>query len=140
MSDELFKINKRFLNQYRIIMSKVDRLETKLARLDERKFALGNSKITGMPKGGIALSLEDTVAQIDATNRRINEHLQDARKLRGQLENIFDQLINSKQAEVLDMYFIERLGLYEISLETSYSYRYVTQLYTRGVKSCRINN
>lgn len=124
--------------RYTFVMNKVDRLERKLARLDDRKIAIQAGEITGMPKGGKNITLEDLLVQAESTNERINKHMVKAREIREEIEDVIDNLPNPFQSTVLDMYFIERKSLYEIAKELTYSYRYINKTYADGVKSCKI--
>lgn len=101
---------------------------------------LGSPIITDMPGGGIPTTLNDRYERKEELNERINDKLVEARKIRHELTNIFDQLTNAKQGEVLELYFIECLSLEDIAKRTSYSVRQVNRLYSDGVLACDVSD
>ncbi len=133
-----FQKRKEFLKQYRYKMRLVKSLEDRLFELDKQMEQLNSPVITDMPGGGIPTTLNDRYERKEELNERINAKLVEARKIRRELTDIFDQLTNAKQGRVLELYFIDGLKLENIALQTNYSVRQVNRLYSEGVLNCPI--
>lgn len=135
-----FQKRKKFLKRYRYKKRLIESLENRLFELDKQMEQLGSPIITDMPGGGIPTTLNDRYERKEELNERINDKLVEARKIRHELTNIFDQLTNAKQGEVLELYFIECLSLEDIAKRTSYSVRQVNRLYSDGVLACDVSD
>lgn len=133
-----FKTNKAYLFQYCKKMEKIQRLEDKLAQIDNDIISLKSPVSDGMPKASVRITLDDKLIQRDELEGKINTLLTHARKNRSDISRCIDALDNQKQALVLDRYFIGLQSLEEIADDVSYSCSYVTKLYIQGVQSISV--
>lgn len=133
-----FQKRKEFLVRYRYKKRLVESLENRLFELDAKMEQLSSPVITDMPGGGIPTTLNDRYERKEELNERINNVLVEARKIRRELTNVFDQLDNARQGEILELYFIEELSLEDIAVQTDYSLRQVNRLYSDGVLACKV--
>lgn len=134
----MFQQHKDFLVRYRYKKRLVESLENRLFELDAKMEQLSSPVITDMPGGGIPTTLTDRYERKEELNERINHVLVEARKIRRELTNVFDQLDNARQGEILELYFIEELSLEDIAVQTDYSLRQVNRLYSDGVLACKM--
>lgn len=134
-TDDKFKQNKAFLIRYRILSEKIERLENKLAQIDEDMAALKSPKLTSEPKASVRITLDDKLIQHDELEDKINTLLKHMRRIRCEITQCIDALDNQKQALVLDRYFISAQSLEYIADDIGYSRSYVTKLYVQGVQS-----
>ena len=65
------KIKKRFLRRYQNNLSCISRLEAKLVILDERITTIKSPNYSGMPRGGVPVTLDDLLSDKDDLERRI---------------------------------------------------------------------
>ena len=134
-TDNKFRQNKAFLIRYRILNEKIERLEDKLAQIDEDMAALKSPKLTSEPKASVRITLDDKLIQHDELEDKINTLLKHMRRIRCEITQCIDALDNQRQAEVLDRYFIRTQSLDCIADDIGYSRSYVTKLYVQGVRS-----
>lgn len=134
-TDNEFRQNKAFLIRYRILSEKIQRLEDKLAQIDNDIISLKSPVSDGMPKASVRITLDDKLIQRDELEGKINTLLTHARKNRSDISRCIDALDNQKQALVLDRYFISAQSLEYIADDIGYSRSYVTKLYVQGVQS-----
>ena len=132
-----FQQNKKFLIRYRYKMRLVKSLEDRLFELDKQMEQLNSPVITDMPGGGVPTTLNDRYERKEELNERINHVLVEARKIRHEITDVFDQLENAKQSRVLELYFIDDLSLESIAEQTNYSLRQINRLYSDGVNACK---
>ena len=72
-TDNKFRQNKAFLIRYRILNEKIERLEDKLAQIDEDMAALKSPKLTSEPKASVRITLDDKLIQHDELEDKINK-------------------------------------------------------------------
>ena len=115
-----------------------------IANLEERLYenelafeSIKSTRITGMPSGGESKTIFDRYSDIEDMEDRINDHLKQARNLKIELYNILDKL-DPREQQVLEMYFVDEMLVYEIKGKLHYSFSYTNKLYTRGVWHCHI--
>lgn len=124
---------KRFLCRYKKNCALIDRLENKLAELDERICKVKSPNYSGMPKGGMSATLEDLISDKIETEERINSLATKGKKLKTEILAKIDELDDTRYADVLEMFFIERKDFDTIALECGYTRRHVIRLYTNAI-------
>lgn len=130
-----FQSNRNFLMRYREIKAKIDRLEDKLYLLDSRLEKLSSPVLTGMPRGSSNHDItDDLLMQKSETSDRINRQVQKGIKLRTEICDTIDTLVDQQEARVLELYFIDRLSIQEIADYLVFDIRWVKQLYSRGIQ------
>lgn len=129
---------KNHLKRYRNYMARINRLEEKIALIDDQLIGLKSAKITDMPRGGQRLTMDELLVQKEELKTRINNLVQTSREIRQEACLAFDTLDDERCAEVLEMYFIDILSFDEIADSKHYSFRHVTRLYSKGLEDIRI--
>ncbi|MDY2638878.1 MAG: DUF1492 domain-containing protein [Ligilactobacillus salivarius] len=132
--DNKFKHNKNYLMQYRKIHTKIDRLRNKLNRLNER-YDLKGVSYSSQPSGSVKQTLDDVLAQKEYVENKLSKLTEESIKIRNEIQDKLLELDNQLEAEVLDLYFLERYSLTEIADTLCYSERQIERLYANGIMS-----
>lgn len=133
-SDSKFKQHKDYLMQYRKIHTKIDRLRNKLNRLNER-YDLKGVSYSSQPSGSVKQTLDDVLAQKEYVENKLSKLTEESIKIRNEIQDKLLELDNQLEAEVLDLYFLERYSLTEIADTLCYSERQIERLYASGIMS-----
>lgn len=133
-SDSKFKQHKDYLMQYRKIHTKIDRLRNKLNRLNER-YDLKGVSYSSQPSGTVTQTLDDILAQKEYVEDRLGKLEDESFRIRNEIQDRLLDLDNQLEAEVLDLYFLERYSLTEIADTLCYSERQIERLYASGIMS-----
>lgn len=133
-SDSKFKQHKSYLMQYRKIHTKIDRLRNKLNRLNER-YDLKGVSYSSQPSGSVKQTLDDVLAQKEYIENRLGKLEDESFRIRNEIQDKLLDLDNQLEAEVLDLYFLERYSLTEIADTLCYSERQIERLYANGITS-----
>lgn len=133
-SDSKFKQHKDYLMQYRKIHTKIDRLKNKLNRLNER-YDLKGVSYSSQPSGSVKQTLDDVLAQKEYIENRLGKLEDESFRIRNEIQDKLLDLDNQLEAEVLDLYFLERYSLTEIADTLCYSERQIERLYANGIMS-----
>ena len=133
-SDSKFKQHKDYLMQYRKIHTKIDRLRNKLNRLNER-YDLKGVSYSSQPSGTVTQTLDDILAQKEYFEDRLGKLEDESFRIRNEIQDRLLDLDNQLEAEVLDLYFLERYSLTEIADTLCYSERQIERLYASGIMS-----
>lgn len=132
-----FKTNKQFLMKYRITYKKISELEEQLAALDEQA-DVQSQKMTGMPSGDVKNNFDCTIIEKTSVENEINSLSVIARE---QFKNVLEAILrlnNSKQREVLRLYFLYNMNLEQIAEKLSLGYRTTTRIYGQGVRGINV--
>ena len=125
---------KRSLRRYRRNLDCISRLEEKREILDQRITTIRGSNLSGMPRGGVPVTLDDLLSDKDDLDRRIKRLKAKSRELkRSTLEEI-DSLDDPRYCEVLEAYFIDGLSISEIADQSGYTERHVYNLYKAAIR------
>lgn len=133
INDKSYNQQKIYLKRYRKNILLIDRLEEKLARLDDRIFKIKSATFGDQPKGGIPISLDELLADKEDLNIRINKLLVRGRKYKKEIEQQIDSLEDVRYAEILEMFFIELKDFEIIADELGYTIRHVIRLYSEAI-------
>lgn len=142
MSKTYFQINRDYLMRYRDVYAKIDRLEDRLYFLDTRLEKLSSPRITGMPKSTSSNAdiRDDLIMQKDEVTERINKQNVKRMKLRKEICNVIDDLDDTQEARVLELYFIDGMTKQEIADYLVFDLRWIKQLYSRGIQHLAITH
>ena len=128
------KSKKRFLRRYQNNLACISRLEAKLVILDERIKSIKSPNFSGMPRGGVPVTLDDLLADKDDLERRIKKLKAKNRDLKRSVYEVIDTLEDSRYCEVLEAHFIDGLSIRDIAEETGYTERHVYTLYQEAIR------
>lgn len=124
---------KRSLKRYRKNLACIARLEIKLALLDDRITGLKSPSLSGMPRGGVPVKLEDLLSDKMDLEDRIKRLKAKSRGLKNEVCEEIDSLEDSRYCEVLELRFIDGLSFDEIAEEMGYTERHIINLYSEAI-------
>lgn len=130
---------KRYLKRYRKNRACVNRLEEKLYLLDERIKSVRTSSLSGMPRGGVPVTMDELLSdKIDLENR-IKRLQRKGKTIKLEILEEIDSLDDPRYCEILEAYFIEGLSMEAIAERVAYTPRHIYRLYDKAVTLLAIN-
>ena len=129
------KHKKRFLKRYRNNLACISRLELKLKILDERITAIKSPNYSGMPRGGVPVTLDDLLADKDDLERRIKKLRVKGREYKRSIYEAIDSIEDPRYCEILEAHFIGGLSIEDIAEEMGYTTRHVYTLYAEAISN-----
>lgn len=124
---------KRSLKRYKKNLACIDRLEGKLALLDERIKSVKTPSLSGMPRGGTPITAADLIADKMELEERIERLKRKKSDLKRQILEEIDTLEDPRYCEILEAFFIDCLSLDEIADNEGYTIRHVYRLYSEAI-------
>lgn len=125
---------KRSLKRYRKNIACIERLERKLVLLDERITSIKSPNFSGMPRGGVPVTIDDLISDKMDLEDRINRLKKKSRDLKREVCEEIDLLEDSIDCEILEAFFIGGLSFEEIAEELGYSERRVIARYSEAIR------
>lgn len=135
-SQELEKLRSKkkwFLKRYRKNEACIERLENKLAIMDERITTIKSPSLSGMPRGGVPVTIDDLMSDKVDLEDRIKRLKAKRRDLKKAVCKEIDSLEDPRYCEVLEAYFIDGLSFDDIAEELGYTERHVKKLYSEAI-------
>lgn len=135
-SQELEKLRSKkkwFLRRYRKNEACIERLENKLAIMDERITTIKSPSLSGMPRGGVPVTIDDLMSDKVDLEDRIKRLKAKRRDLKKAVCKEIDSLEDPRYCEVLEAYFIDGLSFDDIAEELGYTERHVKKLYSEAI-------
>jgi predicted DNA-binding protein YlxM (UPF0122 family) len=126
---------KRFLKRYRKNLACIERLEKKLALLDDRITGLKSPSLSGMPRGGVPVTIDDLMSDKIDLEERIKRLKSKSRSLKRAIYEEIDSLEDSRSCEILEAHFIDGKSFEEIADDLGYTERRVIALYSEAILS-----
>ena len=127
-----------FLNGYRWAIEKIDVLEERLARLDDRLYSMRRSIISDMPKGGKGKDTVDLIGDKEELSNDINEKLKEAYEKKRQIETAIDSMDDDRLSVILSLKYIDGLTLEEIASKLHYSNSHMGVLHRLALDEFKI--
>ena len=124
---------KRALKRYRKNVACIERLERKLISLNERIKSVKSPTLSGMPRGGVPVTLDDLLSDKLDLEDRIKRLRIKSRGLKLAVYEEIDNLEDPRYCDVLEMFFIDCLSFDEIAEELGYTERHVIKLYSEAI-------
>lgn len=131
---------KRSLKRYRKNNECIKRLENKLALLNDRITGLKSPNLSGMPRGGVPVSLDDLLSDKNDLQDRIKRLKAKGRALKSAIYEEIDSLEDPRYCEILEAFFVDCLSFGEIAEELCYTERHVISLYTEAITTLAVND
>lgn len=125
---------KRFLRRYQKNLACIERLERKLALLNERITSIKSPNFSGMPRGGVPVTIDDLMSDKLDLEDRIERLKAKSRDLKRAVCDEIDTLEDPRYCEILEAYFIDGLSFGDIAEELGYTERRVIALYSEAIK------
>lgn len=129
---------KKFLRRYRKNKACINRLINKRNLLDEKIKKVKIPNYSGMPRGGIPISIDELMSdKIDLENRI--KRLQNKNiKVKKEITKEIDRLDDPRYCTILESFFIDCIALEDIAEEEGYTVRHVYRLYSEAVSSLSV--
>lgn len=125
---------KRSLKRYRKNLACIERLEKKLALLDDRITGLKSPSLSGMPRGGAPVTIDDLMSDKLDLEDRIKRLKAKSRGLKNAVYEEIDSLEDPIDCEILEAFFIDGLSFDKIAEDLGYSERRVIARYSEAIK------
>lgn len=126
---------KRFLKRYRKNLNCIVRLEEKLALLEVKLNTVRTSNLSGMPRGGQPVTMEDLVADKADLENRIRRLKEKGKRLKLEILEEIDSLDEPRYVAVLEGFFIDCLSMEDIADNEGYTVRHVYSLYHDAIRA-----
>lgn len=124
---------KRYLKRYKKNISLINRLEEKLATIDEKIQSLKSPTYSDMPKGGTPVTKEDLISDKLELEARINRLCVKGKRLKQETLEKIDELDDTRYAEVLESFMIDCKSFEDIGEDMGYTERHVKRLYSEAI-------
>lgn len=123
----------KFLNSYRWTLEKIDVLEDRLARIDDKLYSMRRSIISDMPKGGKGKDTVDLIGDKEEIKNDINNRLTEAYDKKRIIENAIDSMDNDRLSVILSLKYIDGLTLEDIADKLHYSNSHMGVLHRQAL-------
>lgn len=130
---EIEKHKKRSLKRYRNNIKCIERLERKLVILDERIKTIKSPNFSGMPRGGVPVTIDDLMSDKMDLEDRIKRLKAKSRDLKKAVCEEIDSLEDTRYCEILEAHFVDGKSLEDIAEELGYSERHTYKLYQEAI-------
>lgn len=133
--DEIQKIEnkKRSLKRYKKNLVCLERLNEKLDVLDKKITSIKSTNYSGMPRGGIPITIDELLSDKMELEERINRLKIKNKNIKREILDEIDSLDDSRYVEILESFFIDGLTLEDIADNEGYTPRHVYRLYSEAV-------
>lgn len=126
---------KKFLRRYESNQVRVEHMQNELDEKRERLDSISSSRLTGMPRGGIPVTKEDLIADIDILERRLAKMIAKGRILKEELLFVIDDVGDPLLSKVLELYYIDFLTIEEIAEKMNYTHRHMCTILLNATKA-----
>ena len=137
---EIEKNKKRSLRRYRKTVECIERLERKLEALDDRITKIKSPSFSGMPRGGVPVTIDDLLSDKMDLEARIERLKGKRRDLKKAVCEEIDSLEDPRYCEILEAYFIDGVSFGDIAEELGYTERRVIALYSEAISILSVTN
>lgn len=137
---EIEKHKKRSLKRYRKNVECIERLERKLAALDARITTIKSPSLSGMPRGGVPVTIDDLLSDKMDLENRIKRLKDKGRDLKQAVCEEIDSLEDPRYCEILEAHFIDGVSFGDIAEELGYTERRVIALYSEAISILSVTN
>ena len=131
---QLIRKTKRWLKRYRRNVDCIERLKNKLEQLEDRLTSIKTPNLSGMPRGGVPVSVEELLSDKFDLERRIGKLEKKGRNYKIEILDEIDTLDDPRYCEVLESYLIDCISLDDIANKEGYSIRHIYRLYSEAVE------
>lgn len=130
---------KRYLKRYKKNIACISRLELKLTLLDERIKSVKSPSLSGMPRGGVPVTIEDMLSDKLDLEDRIKRLKQKSKRFKAEILEEIDSLDDPRYCEILESFFIDCISLEDIAENEGYTVRHTYRLYSEAVSMIAVN-
>lgn len=131
---------KRFLKRYKRNLACINRLTTKLQVLDEKIKSVKSPNYSGMPKGGLPVTIDELLSDKSDLEKRIDKLKAKKCDLKNKVFDEIDTLEDDRYVEVLESFFINCKSFADIAEDMGYQERHVIRLYSQAIRELVAND
>lgn len=135
--DDILK-KKKFLESYYWQSYRLEKLQKKLERINDRIESIKTSNISIMPKGGTHLDIVDLLAIQEEYQRILISKMSALERTRKNIELSIQTIEDAKLESILSDKYLENLSYKEIGAELNRSDRHIRRLHDIGIRLMKI--
>jgi len=125
-------MDKRELQNYLWLRRNIDQLEEQLYRLGVEATRI-TTRLSHLPKGGEARTMEDIVLDMVEVDEKINANLQESYKLMHKIETAIESLPEREQY-LMRARYIEGKGWEQIAVDMCYCWQHVHKIHAHALR------
>ena len=125
---------KNILNQYQILKRMIDDLDRQINENEMRMTSIKAGKISGMPRGGVAVTFADMIADNEELESRKLRFEKISKQKKEIVQAYIDTVLSVKHNRLLTLFYIKGLSIYEIAEKENYSDRHAFRIYEEALK------
>ena len=133
------EMKKRFMKRYRKNQALVRRLSEKLERITDRVTSVGFPSFSSMPRSSNHITNAELIHEKLELEERIERLKSRSEVIRHEIVDVIDTLEDTREADVLELYFLDGLDFYDIADELHYTMRHVRRLYRAGLDHVNVD-
>ena len=123
----------KFLNSYRWTLEKIDVLEDRLDRVNDRLYSMRRSIISDMPKGGKGKDTIDLIGDKEQIKNDIENKLREANEKKRLIEDAIDSMNDDRFSVILSFKYLDGLTLEDIADKLHYSNSHMGVLHRQAL-------
>lgn len=124
---------KKSFERYKNTQICIDRLNEKIAILDEKITAIRTTNFSDMPRGGEPISISDLLSDKIELEKTVDGLKAENKKLKYQMLSEIYSLENPLYWDVLERLFIDGRSIDDIAYEKGYSSRHIYRMYAKAM-------
>ena len=125
---------KNILNQYQILKLMIDDLDRQINENEIRMTSIKAGKISGMPRGGVAVTFADMITDNEELESRKLRFEKISKQKKEIVQAYIDTVLSVKHNRLLTLFYIKGLSIYEIAEKENYSDRHAFRIYEEALK------
>ena len=131
----MIRKTKRWLKRYKRNVDCIDRLEKKLKQIDDRMTSIKSPNLSGMPRGGVPVTIEELLSDKLDLEHRIEKLKKKGKNYKTEILEEIDALDDPRYCEVLESFLIDCIPLDDIAENEGYTIRHIYRLYSEAVEA-----
>lgn len=132
------KNKKAWLNRYANQVRGIERLENKREILEERITSVRSPTLSGLPRGGTPITIEDLIADKLEIEDRILRLKDKARRVRREILDAIDDIEEVNLCEVMEGRYILLQSPEDLAESMGFNTRHIWRILSQGVEAIQI--
>lgn len=132
------KNKKAWLNRYANQVRGIERLENKRELLEERITSVRSPSLSGLPRGGKPITIEDLIADKVEIEERIVRLKDKARRVKREILDAIDDIEEVNLCEVMEGWYILLQSPEDLAESMGFNTRHIWRLLSQGVEAIQI--
>ena len=138
MDETIKQRKKKWLSRYKRNRIAIQRLKEKVNSLDSKIKTVKTNNLSGMPRGGVPVTIADIIADKQELEERIEKLELKGRQYRREILDAIDDLEDAVLAEILESVFIDGMLIEDVGDELDYNIRHIYRLYARAMEAIQV--